>query len=207
MNRLPALILALAMLPLAGCIGGEDAPVETASTGDASAQAAAPNANAVAASPPPAVANGGPATAEPRITPVNWDGSTGTGFCAPAGPSSCSGTSMGGNRFTLIQVSGNMTGEVTLTWDATTPLAQTLDFAVMVATACGSSCYSSEGADGWALASGESPLVISFDFTSDEGKVLAFSVRQPMLPTPSPVYGYVSIDQPFHVEGIVTSTP
>lgn len=190
-----AIILVLALIA-AGCVGQEnDAPLGSASaTAEVEAQA-----------PPVEAAPGEPLAEEaraPTVVPVEWHGKTGAYACIPSGPYSCI------SFFSLAQSDSSMEieardGTLTLTWDAATPATEQLVLSVYSIERCGERCWSSTG-NYYHRVEGGSPLELSLDPVElAEEESLIVYVQQPRTPTPPPVYGFVSLEQEFHVTGEV----
>ncbi len=201
----------VAVMLFAGCVSGDDAPVETAQADPPSnageSKAAAPAATST--TPQPAAASPAQPTAEssaeaepaaPVTVPYQFAGDLGVGFCAPAGLNSCSGITFEGMTFDPTEIASIVSGSLTVTWEAATPATANLRFSVGAATSCGEGCW--QGVDSlYEVIEGPSPLALTLPAaTLGEGEILVVAVRFPRL-TPEPIYGYAHPDQPFTVEG------
>lgn len=208
-----ALALPLAcVLLLAGCLGPEEPTTPAAEGGDADG-APAGDASPASSAQPKADASarvgaGGQGAASSVVsTPLSWDGSVGTGLCLPTGPGSCMGPGLpvgDEDDFLPLEGPGNETRvDAALTWDPTTPGTQELDVLLLAYKSCGDRCRESRILE---VFTGASPLAISADIPPLEADE-AFGLRVSQTPlTPDPIYAYVHLEQPFHLEGILLST-
>jgi hypothetical protein len=142
------------------------------------------------------------ATSPPAAVEVAWDGALPPLLCAPSGPNSCMGASApaaGENHF-VARDPAAWSGNLTLQWEAMTPVTETLAFGLLFYEKCGATCWQSVG--GSVMVSGQSPLVLAVESleapASAEG--LWLFVHEPRL-TPDPVYAVASPGQEFRVAG------
>lgn len=199
-------LLMLLLVPIgAGCLGGSDDAVAPASTEEGAASSGPTGADAAAQTEVPATDGEAAAegAGEPAFVaqPLDWDGKLPVAFCAPTGPSSCSGMGLTpGDNWHELDVSALGGGTLTLSWEAMTPLTSNLILMVFSSESCGDGCRSSTSTY-HEMASGTSPVSLTLPAaTLAEGETLSVYVR-PERVIPPPVVGYVSVEQEFSVDG------
>lgn len=200
------------ILLLAGCLGSaEDEAEAVAPAASGAEEPTAPENEAATTAPTPedeahgeeSSDNGTAPVVEPEPLSISWDGTTDLFVCVPAGPNMCMGPAifMSGDDTHVVAVREIRSGTVTLEWSAATPLTSSLTFRAASATSCGDGCWSSTETFS-VSASGTSPLTLDLGgATLVDEEELYIWVRPDRLPLPDPLWGYVSTEQPFHVEG------
>lgn len=167
-----ALLLAIpAALVAAGCVTPPD-DIEAAATNDASA-----------------------ATIATAPAPYSFDGSFGPEVWA-CPVITCEGFDPASDRWAALDIAGNLTAiNLTMTWDATSPLMETLRFGIS---------WGENGED-YEYVEGTSPLLLELtgiDITSDHKPYIWTWV---VPPTPVELV-YLSTPTDFHIEGELTLT-
>lgn len=197
-------VILVAVLALAaGCVGKDDAHLETATApeGDDDGPVTVPEA---APSTPEASAPAGTPRPEAVVveTPVQLEYAIGTGFvaCDPNLPNGCIGESVvPGDSFVRLPFEGTVTGvDLVLTWSAQTPLTQTLGAVIAYGhETCGTDCIDVVDA---IFVEGTSPLTVSTgDLASAGADIVYISVYEPR--PDLPVSYSVSIEQTVSIEG------
>jgi hypothetical protein len=186
---MPFLLLAAS---LAGCSDGADPAADSATGTDQSGEGA------------DMTTTGQDATPEPLVFDVAFDGSLGRDVCAPMGPNACVGVgelSTQSQNDLILEAPGSTRWDydLTVTWDAATPLMQDLELHVLSMESCGDGCITGSSTDG--PAAGTSPLTGSGTVTLAENEtglwVWVILPRQ----TPSPVYARIQTEMDFRLEG------
>lgn len=144
---------------------------------------------------------------ETRTRAIDWQGNTGTWACAPAGPNTCAGTGLQ-DRDSWLPIEPEGQGhriELTLTWQALSPVTEELAISVAAYTSCGDGCYSSTGAYGEAV--GPSPLGLELDDIPLDGQAVGYIVYVDggRWLHEDPVLLGGDHHQPFHVQGTLTT--
>lgn len=189
--------LAFALL-LAGCVGDDptSAEMEPAPAANDTPATSAP----VPAETTLAPANG-TSTEGAQVVPIGWNGKIGTGACAPAAPNTCRSVQFSEtDDMHEIDVDGKpLMGNVVLTWKASSPMMDRLVLSFFASKSCGEGCTEGRFLEG--RTEGPSPLAVQVSaFGLEEGETLGIVVWTPRM-TPSPVYGFVTTEQPFEVKG------
>lgn len=205
--------LMITALALAGCLGGEEPTAGVDTAADGTAQGAPGESAGDGGAPAPeegaddAPATGGGATLQ-RESPISWEGALATAACAPSGPYSCTGMSLGDHDswHDLVLEGAPVRVEATLTWDATTPYTESLGLVLLAWKSCGSNCIESRSIGDVVM--GTSPVTLRIDAPElepgEEGLALAVWHENPLAsPAGLPVYAYVQHEQPFSVEGVL----
>lgn len=190
----PALVCLVSLTAsLAGCAG--DSPPAEASADSASETGREGR--------PPAGLVGENVTLDP--VDVAWDGALPVRLCAPSGPNSCMGASApsttGGEDDLFVAAEpATWSGQIVLTWAASSPATESLSLWFGFYEKCGASCW--QGVGSGAYTSGPSPLTLDLADVEAPAKAegLWISVHEPRL-TPDPVYAIASMGQEFHAEG------
>lgn len=145
-----------------------------------------------------------------REFPFAIDGKTGTMACVPSAPNTCTGLPLGTDSegtFEPLVFEGTPTHvAATLTWTATTPASQEMYVNVFALRSCGDGCMEWDDEMFSAFASGTSPVTLDASgITLREGESLYIHTGRvdPLPDTPSPVFMFYSVEQAFHLEGLV----
>lgn len=214
MRSHPLLILALLALPLAGCLGADDAPVEAASTGSSTASAPADPTPNPAAPQPASPASSEPASSTQAASDANetqaaapaapvtkeflWNGKMDTGACIPLGPGVCQyRTIEWGDSFKFYDEADPVGASLTLTWTSRGPHDESLRILLLAVEG------DSRSWSGTVFASAEGPSPVTVDapaFALEPGQFLVVGVVAPSA-TPQPVYARVETGTAFQVEG------
>ncbi len=195
------LLLALLLInsALVGCLGSAD---EEPSSLETQATEPLPEAQAgqEAASPNATTGNTTPSV-EPELVPVEhelvWDGRTGTWAvaCAGAVVGACAPALIdGGDRSRNESFEGALeTITVTVSWEAETLMMEELGVTLRV--------VGPDGEPEWATDRGPSPLELELTAPAEAKPWFHVTVGPVGLGTPA-TFHVVSIDQPFHVDGM-----
>lgn len=180
-----AMALALTAVTLTGCLAGDTAGIDPlAPTGQTPGEAG-----------------------DLETVPIDWEGNLGTWGCAPMGPNTCGGTSLGDqDSWHPIEPDGQGRSiELTLTWDATSPLTEELDLSVAPYTSCGDGCYATSQPH--ATVTGTSPVELEVHDIGLDGEQLGYViyVDGTLWLHEDPLLFAASHHQPFHVEGTLTT--
>ena len=202
-------LLALVLPAFAGCIADDEpTPVEAAGVQDPPHDASdpAPASPEPEADPTPAADEGdAPERAAPGPTDARFaqafDGLLEKTACVPAGPDACVSPLGVGSWHALDYDGAPSHATLTLSWEAASPVTESLGFVLVVVKSCGDGCKEGKGVG---HAEGASPLTLDADVDVPDGAWLETIVYPPRL-TPSPVYGMVTTDQPYKVEGEVVA--
>lgn len=195
------LVIVLAVVPLAGCLGGSSGQPTGDTLPDNASGDPVPANSSAALDDPQAGSN------DTRIeaVEVDWTGSLTAGVCVPSPLGGCTGADApGSDRRRVPGLPGDpVTVNLTLTWQASAPTTEELSLTVSAVheTSCGDSCTA------WyhnhtQSVQGTSPLsleVDGFEVQSHEEFTITVADTGDL-----PVgYGYARLDQSFEVTGTV----
>lgn len=144
-------------------------------------------------------------TPDPRSVPVAWDGRKPTYLeaCLPQVPDDLACRALGGGyAVSHVFPAGNLTwADLTLTWQASSPLTRELRFSVFAASTCGPDCDTWERVSPWAV--GPSPLVVQSPLDATQNATVrgAIVVAPLLYAVPPHLYVAATTDQLFHVQG------
>lgn len=194
--RAVLIALALAALPMTGCLGSD----EPTSAGSSTAAFDEP---APAATMPDGAAAPNATVVEPMVMPYAWDGKIGRYACLPSGPSACTSPASLGDGDSMETFETNVTRfTVEISWTPAAPTTTELAATVFLMTPCGDGCLEWTGS--LADVSGPSPLTIDTPVEMPPGSMLGFHVTT--IDNCHDAGGAVftcinAVEQPFHVEG------
>lgn len=215
-GRIQTALIALCMLTVTtvGCIGGDGEPAPeaaepTSSDGPGEAQEPASAGQADGEEASEATERNESSQLVEEVVPIDWQGTTAYGACLPSGPNACTSPPVplgeSDSSMTLQPDGQGVSMALTVTWEATTPATMSLEVMVAPYEACGDNCRVMHRT--FVYAAGTSPIEIELDDIALEGNETGYyiGVAAGQRVFEPPVYGSLSLEQPFQATGNLTT--